>query len=207
MLWNSNHLEISNNYLRHRMLQQIQNFKLDHTIIKSEMLDHIYDLHGLLKYVQDLPYGRNSSRDNVRLVIDEQKGTCSSKHAYIKYMHDLHEKEIELVIGIYKMNADNTHGISEVMKDIPLPYIPEAHCYLSQESHRLDITNPNANINSLIPSIIHEEFIEFNMVTNYKIEMHKKFIKSWIEENNIQYSLDQVWAWREECISALSNKL
>ena len=37
-----------------------------------------------INFVKQIPYGRNSNREDFSLVISENKGTCSSKHAYLK---------------------------------------------------------------------------------------------------------------------------
>lgn len=66
----------------------------------------------LLAIVRNLPYGRNSNRKDITLVWKEQKGTCSSKHAFLKYVADLNTiTNIELILGIYKMKESNTRNI------------------------------------------------------------------------------------------------
>jgi len=61
-----------------------------------------------------LPYGRTANRTDLSLVISEQKGTCSSKHALLKEVADLNGiKGIDLIIGIYKMSEANTPGIGD----------------------------------------------------------------------------------------------
>lgn len=42
-----------------------------------------------LKYVHELPYGRNNNRTDYLLVISEKCGTCSTKHALIKHSKNL----------------------------------------------------------------------------------------------------------------------
>ena len=38
----------------------------------------------LIVKVKNLPYGRNANRYDFSLVLSENKGTCSSKHAFLK---------------------------------------------------------------------------------------------------------------------------
>jgi hypothetical protein len=42
------------------------------------------DFEALIEKVKNIPYGRNSNRTDFSLVISENKGTCSSKHAFLK---------------------------------------------------------------------------------------------------------------------------
>jgi hypothetical protein len=107
----------------------------------------INNWHELTKYIQNLPYGRNANRKDLSLILTEQKGTCSSKHAFLKKIADLNQLEnIKLYIGIYKMNISNTPKIGNVLSenefDYKLDYIPEAHCYLKINGIEHDFTNP-----------------------------------------------------------------
>ena len=87
--------------------------------------------NALCRYVQLLPYGRNYIRHNLLLVIEEQKGTCSSKHALLKHVADVNNiPNVQLIMGIYKMNEINTPKIGNTLVNNKLNYIPEAHCYL-----------------------------------------------------------------------------
>ena len=42
----------------------------------------------LLIFIRDLPYGRNTNREDLGLVMKEFRGTCSSKHAFLKEIVD-----------------------------------------------------------------------------------------------------------------------
>ena len=66
----------------------------------------INNWNELTKYIQNLPYGRNSNRHDLSLVLREKQGTCSSKHAFLKEIAAENKLEnIKLYIGIYKMNS------------------------------------------------------------------------------------------------------
>lgn len=159
----------------------------------------------LVRNIQELPYGRNQSRIDLSLVLKENKGSCSSKHALLKQLADLNNiPNVELVLAIYKMNDQNTPGIhlSKVTRD--LTYIPEAHCYLKVNNEKLDITTANSSINKIENVIISETIIKPDQIGQYKIDYHKKFIRNWITQNKIKLSLDQIWQFREQCIANLS---
>lgn len=171
------------------------------TLVQSKGIKSWSDL---LEYIWKLPYGRNSNRADFALVLEENKGTCSSKHALLKKIADLNQfGNVKLILGIYKMNESNTPKISSLISDENLEYIPEAHCYLKLNNKRIDITNIDSNINSLRNDIIEELEIEAEQVVNFKVEYHKKFIRKWIEQKNINMSFHEIWTIREACIKRL----
>ena len=93
-------------------------------------------------YVRAIPYGRNSNRTDFSLVLSEQKGTCSTKHALLSQLAiENNANDIKLTIGIYKMHHNNTMGIKNVLLDHNLKYIPDAHTYLTINKQLFDFTN------------------------------------------------------------------
>lgn len=72
----------------------------------------------LVDYVKLIPYGRNSNRSDFSLVIKENKGTCSSKHAFLKDYADKNSiSNVNLYIGIFKMTEANTTKIYPLLSD------------------------------------------------------------------------------------------
>jgi len=70
-------------------------------------------------FVANLNYGRNVNKDDLKTLFDDNCGTCSTKHALLKTLADENGfNEIKLVIGIFKMNSENTNEISETLKKI-----------------------------------------------------------------------------------------
>jgi len=43
----------------------------------------IVDFHQAVDWINQLSYGRNSRKDQLECLLDEQRGTCSTKHAFI----------------------------------------------------------------------------------------------------------------------------
>lgn len=161
--------------------------------------------NALCRYVQLLPYGRNYNRHNLLLVIEEQKGTCSSKHALLKHVADVNNiPNVHLLMGIYKMNEINTPKIGNTLVNNKLNYIPEAHCYLKIDDKKMDLTSPNASFTIIAPDILVEITITPAQVNEYKISYHKTFIKQWLANENIPLSFKQAWKIRETCISLMS---
>ena len=59
----------------------------DYKLTSKDKLSELAKRNGiktwneLTKFIKNLPYGRNKNRTDFGLVLSEQKGTCSSKHA------------------------------------------------------------------------------------------------------------------------------
>lgn len=168
---------------------------------------NLFKWNSLLAFVQKLPYGRNGNRSDLALVLKEEQGTCSSKHAFIKWVADQNDiPNVELILGMYKMNSINTPGIGDHIEQANLSYIPEAHCYLKIEGLRKDFTNENAHISRIVNDIMKEEPILPQQVSAYKVEQHRRYIKKWIRSNNIELSFESVWSIREACIHTLAQQ-
>lgn len=88
-----------------------------------------------------------------------------------------------------------------------MPYIPEAHCYISMAGERIDFTNEQSDIDKIANDIIREIEILPQQVAAYKIEYHREFLKQWLVEMKINYTLEQLWEIRESCINILSGKI
>lgn len=158
----------------------------------------------LIEFTQNLPYGRNQNREDVSLVIKENKGTCSSKHSFLKKVADLSNfNNVQLILGMYKMTHLNTPKIEDTILKYGLEYIPEAHCYLKLNNQRIDITNSNSNIDNLICDIVEEIEIEPEQVNVFKVEYHKKYLQNWITAKEIKMSFEDIWDIREQCIQKL----
>ena len=159
----------------------------------------------LIEKVKNIPYGRNANRYDFSLVLSENKGTCSSKHAFLKDFADKNEIEnVKLYIGIFKMNEVNTPKLGDLLSRNNIEYIPEAHCYLKINQIPVDATT----LDSFYDKIKHDILIEIeiipNQVSDFKVEYHKAFLKKWIKETNQNNTFEEIWEIREQCISKLS---
>lgn len=162
--------------------------------------------NDLLEFVKNIPYGRNSNRTDFSLVITENKGTCSSKHAFLKEIAILNDIEnVTLVLAIYRMNAVNTPKIKDILYKYKLEYIPEAHCYLKIDNEVIDCTFSNSNFNTISNDILKEIDIQPKDVCFFKVDYHKNFLKNWIKSHFIKYSFEEIWEIREECIKNLES--
>ena len=157
-----------------------------------------------LNFVRHIPYGRNSNRKDFSLVISENRGTCSSKHAYLKdFALKNNIPNVKLLVGIYKMNEQNTK-IGKILSDNKLSFIPEAHCYLKIDNEIIDVTSKDADIDKIKADLVQEIEIEPYQVSDFKVNYHQNYIKNWITETNSKFTFDEIWEIREKCIELLS---
>lgn len=159
----------------------------------------------LIDKVKKLPYGRNANRYDFSLVLSENKGTCSSKHAFLKGFADKNEIEnVKLYIGIFKMNEVNTPKLGDLLSRNNIKYIPEAHCYLKINQIPVDATTSDSFYDKIKQDIMEEIEIIPNQVSDYKVAYHKAFLKKWITETNQNNTFEEIWEIREQCIEKLS---
>lgn len=166
---------------------------------------NIFTWSALTNYIKQLPYGRNKNRTDLSLVIIENKGSCSSKHALLKQIADLNNiPNVSLILGIYKMSSFNTPKIKNTLTKNFLDYIPEAHCYLKIGDERVDFTTITSSFLTIKKDVIQEEEITPDQVSTYKVSYHKQFLKQWLSKKHINFSFDELWEIREQCIHNLS---
>ena len=159
----------------------------------------------IVRSVQCFHYGRNSNRNDLNLVWYERRGSCSSKHAFLKHVAILNDlPNIELILSFYRMNDINTPGIGQTLIENGLSYIPEAHCYIKVNGKELDVTTIYSDFKKYKNDIIDSKVIQVNDVFENKMVWHKEFIEEWMIETNQSKSFEELWTIRESCIEQLS---
>lgn len=165
----------------------------------------ITDFTALVKAVHLLPYGRNTDRADLTQVWTEQRGTCSSKHAFLKLVAaDNNIDDVQLKVCIFKMNSSNTPAIADILAAHEIEYIPEAHCYLVVDGQAIDITFQDSDIEQLSEYILEEQIVEADFVISEKVQYHKSYLQGWLLEQQLPYDLLEFWSVREQCIARLS---
>ena len=164
----------------------------------------VRDFTGAARYLLTLPYGRITDRRRVWLVLEEGRGTCTTKHALLAELAREQGIDVQLMLGIYEMSERNTPGVGRVLSAHGLACIPEAHCYLRYRGERVDITGVPAGAEP-IERFLHEEPITVEQIGDYKIGVHRRFLAEWIPRAEAARgrTLDEVWSIREACIAAL----
>lgn len=157
-------------------------------------------------FVKRLPYGRTTDRSDFRLVLTEEKGTCSTKHALLKAIAlENAIEDLELYVGIFNMNAIQIPDIKPILDANGLDYIPEAHCYLKYQNEIIDVTFPDLQeMPRFITTLRNEERIQPKQIGSYKLAYHQKYLKTWIKDEPINLSFNAVWDIREACIRHIS---
>ncbi len=172
------------------------NFKInsDQEISRLFLKNNCSDFLSASKFIRNLPYRRNPNKDNLTTVFIDECGTCSTKHAVLKILaKENHQQDFKLILGIFKMNGNNTPKIKSVLETYNLDYIPEAHNYLKSNNQILDFTKKNASENDFIDDLLEETDIQPHQISQFKIEFHKNYLKNWLSENpEIPYSLDEL---------------
>jgi len=172
---------------------------------KSELTIQFCELgcnsyHDACEYVWKLPYGRTSESSNWKLVLTENTGTCSTKHAVLKTLADEMDLNIELKLGIYPMNESNTPGVGSILAASNLESIPEAHCYLSYNGNRVDLTRFGPEAEMPISEFLYERSIDPNDIGKGKRQLHKQHM---LDQFGSEVA-ERIWNIREQCINALS---
>lgn len=163
------------------------------------------DWKEVWEYVNRLAYARNGDINNFHSVLEEKRGTCSTKHALLAALAEEQKVPLRLMTGLLEMNALHFPALAPVLKKYQLPSILETHCYLIYEGERLDITFPG-KIDYPSPADFLKEWpITPRDIGDTKVKRHQEEMKQWIAARKIPYTFEEVWKIREECINALSN--
>jgi len=188
----------------------VRNFLIHNKKIVSGLFleRNITDFHSACQFISQLPYKRNLDKNKVTCVFDDFGGTCSTKHATLRRLAlENNHPEIELILGIFKMDAEYSFKIKNTLERHHLNYIPEAHNYLRIEDEYFDFTKPNSDYSQFQNKMIIEKEIEYDQINEEKITFHKNFLKQWIVKENIPYNLDKIWKIREQCIVDLQKNV
>src|SRR5690606_22796096 len=137
---------------------QLPNFALDATqpFAQHFAARGLTSYHEAAAHVWRLPYGRTSQPSNLLRVLEEGRGTCSSKHALLAALAREHGQPVELWLGLYTMDEANTPGIGLVLAEYGLACLPEAHCYLVYAGHNVDLSTPRGTLLPGLPFLRRE---------------------------------------------------
>jgi len=181
-------------------------FELNSELPISKLFNEsgIHSFSEAMHYVKNLPYGRNFNRKDFTLVLKEQKGSCSSKHALLKLLADENNhSDVQLTLGIFRMNGNNTPKVAITLEKFGLEYIPEAHNYLKIQDEIYDCTTQNSSEINFVNNLLKELEIRPKDVISKKIEIHQEFLKNWCKKYNLNFN--EIWKIREQCIADLGS--
>lgn len=182
------------------------NFTIDSKgIVSTEFLKlGIDNFESASMFIARLTYKRNSDKKDVLAVIKEQGGTCSTKHAALRKLAlENGRKDVKLMLGIFKMDSHYAPAIKKTLDKYQLNYIPEAHNYLKFKEEYFDFTKPNASYSDFKNQIVFEQELEHHEIADHKVSIHQKFLVSWLQAEKLNFSLEEIWKIREQCIQDL----
>lgn len=164
----------------------------------------LFDFRAAGRYLHQLSYGRNANRADFRLVLLEQRGTCSTKHALLAELAREQHLPVTLTLGIYEMHERNTPGVGRVLDRYDLPFLLEAHCYLTHQGMRIDVTRSGVEPREPVSQFLYEEAIAPEQIGDYKVQLHQRFLREWATTATAgDRNFKEWWRIREECIAAL----
>jgi len=99
----------------------LPDFVLQEGIISQKFRERgITQFSKACEFIQHLPYGRISDRDNLDLVLTENRGTCSSKHGILERLCEENgHEEVEQMAGICLMIPETHVDVTEFSKNKP----------------------------------------------------------------------------------------
>jgi hypothetical protein len=186
------------------------------TIIKKGIISDkflslkIKTFRDACSYVHNLPYGYNSTTDDILILFKEGYGSCTTKHAVIATLAEELKIPVYKMVGVYAMNEDVVTGTNNILIKYHLPYIPMVHCFLVYDSYRVDLTEGNNNgKNSSIEEFFYTEKVKPNISEKDEYFLYKTALKNHIlnrkEMENVKM-IDVLHA-RTEGIELLRSKL
>lgn len=165
----------------------------------------VFSFYDAIEFVKKLPYGRTTDRANPDLVLEELKGTCSTKHAVVKKIAiEQGIGNVKLYLCLFKMNNINTPVLRTTLRCNNLKYIPEAHCILKYKGEFIDVTNATSSYSNIRGDVLELIEIQPEQIGQFKISYHQEYLKNWLKQEDIPFSFNELWAIRECCISQLS---
>lgn len=164
----------------------------------------VFDFRHAAAYLNQLPYGRNTYREDGRAVLKDGRGTCSTKHALLAALAaEQGIDDISLTLGMFEMTERNAPGVGAVLARHGLPYMPEAHCYIRYQGMRVDIMRSGQEPSEPIAQLMHEETIAPEQIGTYKTDWHQRLIQQWVTASDHagERGWEAVWRIREACIA------
>jgi hypothetical protein len=162
------------------------------------------------QYVQEIPYGYNSNRDDLMILFKENKGTCTTKHAVIATLAKELNLSIEKSIGIYAMTEEMVTGTDEILKKFHLPYVPMIHCFLVCGEYRVDLSEGNNNgKNRPIEDFLYTQRVEPNISEKAEYLLYRKTLKNLILNRKEMKGVEitQILRAREQSLQLLKKNI
>jgi hypothetical protein len=176
-------------------------------IISNHLLNSgINNFLDACRYVQGLPYGYNSDRDDLMILFKEMMGSCTTKHAVIAILAAELDIPISKLIGIYPMTETIVTGTNIILNKYNLPYVPMIHCFLEYTGQWVDLTEGNRNgKNQSVEHFLYTEKVEANISAKQEYLIYRRVLKENILNREELKGIDikRILHAREEGLSLL----
>jgi len=166
--------------------------------------------HEACAYALHLPYGYNADRDDLMSLFEEGKGSCTTKHAVIAALASELGLPVGKHIGIYTMTEVLVTGTASIIHKYALPYLPMVHCFLSDGTHRVDLTQGNANgKNGPIDDFLYTAPVEANISAKDEYLLYRNALTDRIlkREDLRAVRIKTILQAREEGLALLKSKI
>ncbi|HIJ55641.1 MAG TPA: hypothetical protein HPQ03_05895 [Deltaproteobacteria bacterium] len=161
-------------------------------------------------YLHELPYGYNSSKDDLMIVFTEKMGTCTTKHSVIATLAEELDLPVTKTICIYAMTEEIVTGTNAILEKYNLPYVPMVHCFLEYDRFKVDLTEGNNNgKNRPIEEFLYTEKVNPHISQKEEYLLYRKALEADILTRNEMKDIDMkiVLHAREEGIALLKSKV
>ena len=112
--------------------------------VSDAFLDRkVTTLHQAAHFVNQMPYGSNSSTDDALILFTEGFGTCLAKHGIIARLAREHGLPISRIEGFYPLTDKVVTGVDSILAEYGVPFIPRTHCFLRYQRIYVDLTDGN----------------------------------------------------------------
>ena len=179
-------------------------------ISKAFISLNIKSFHDACQYVHDVPFGYNSTREDILILFKEGYGSCTTKHAVIATLAEELHIPVHKMIGIYTMAEDVVTGTQVILEKYNLPYLPMIHCFLMYGSYRIDLTEGNMNgKNRSIEEFLYTEQVVPNVSEKDEYFIYKNALRNHIlnRKEMVGVSLIDILHARSEGIALLRSKV
>jgi hypothetical protein len=157
-----------------------------------------------IDWVHKLPYGRNSDRADYRLILEERRGTCSTKHAALAALAIENRIHVSLQMAICKLETSLDPKAAHMLEKLGIDYFPEAHCYLQVDDQTIDITFPD-QAPTLKVKILQTYTLLPDQIGDHKLQLHQTYVRNWLQTQPIaaKFTFEEIWQIRENWILSL----
>lgn len=179
-------------------------------IAKKFLALEISTFHRACTYVHRLPYGYNTDRDDLMGLFTEGKGSCTTKHAVIATLAQELGLPVGKQIGTYAMTENLVTGTAAILEKYALPYLPMIHCFLSDGTHRVDLTEGNHNgKNGPINDFLHTAPVIPNIPAKEEYMLYRNALKDEIlnRDELKEVTIKTILQAREEGLVLLKEKV